>query len=199
MEKSTVRPLLGERADHGKDRLARLRIHAGGGFIEDHELGIVHQGSGEVEPPLHPSGIAADGLLGALAKPHLLEQRLDAAGESRARVTGETPEESQVFAGGQLAIEGDALRGDPHPPADRGIGRSPAEHLDLAAIGPDQPERELDRRRFARAIGAEQGEDDASRHLEIEPGEREGGAEALSRPRQRSAGGETWLDMSRAL
>ena len=45
----------GERFQAVEDRVAALRVDAGGRFVEQQHVGVVHQRTGDVEPSLHPA------------------------------------------------------------------------------------------------------------------------------------------------
>ena len=52
----------------------------------------------------------------------------------------------------------------------------------MPEVGLGEPEQEPDQRRLAGAVGAEEAERDAARHLEVDAVERGAGAEALAEP-----------------
>ena len=76
----------------------------------------------------------------------------------------------QVLLAREEPVDGRELAGD----ADRGTDRVGfasdvvAGDLDVAAVGGDQRRQDVDRRRLARAVRAEQGEHGAGRDLEVD-------------------------------
>ena len=61
-------------------------------------------------------------------------------------------------------------------------GELAPEQAHRAGGRPGEPEQQADQRRLARAVGAEEAERDAARHLEVDAVERRAGAEPLAEP-----------------
>ena len=53
---------LGQSLDAGQEMIARLRIDACCRLVEEENLGIVHHGAGEIQPPFHAARIAFDAI-----------------------------------------------------------------------------------------------------------------------------------------
>ena len=108
------------------------------------------------QPPALTAGEPADAGAGLLAQADRLDQLGGRPG--RGVVAGEVVEDLP---------HGELLRGplpladhaDPRAPVPAGSRRVLAEHAHLAAVPPPDPLEDLDGRRLARAVGAEQGED----------------------------------------
>ena len=49
-----------EPADLRPHAVAAGRVQSRGGLVEEEDLGVVHQGGGQIEPALHPAGVRAD-------------------------------------------------------------------------------------------------------------------------------------------
>ena len=49
--------------DDVEDVIPGLRVDPDGRFVHDEELGFMHQGAPDVDPPLHPSGKRLDGIV----------------------------------------------------------------------------------------------------------------------------------------
>jgi hypothetical protein len=82
------------------------------------------------------------------------------------------PVDQQVFFHGEVGIEIVRLRhhADAAPRLARLRRHRQTEHLDIPAIGLDQPEAQAQRRGLARAVGPEQAEALARPQLEVHPG-----------------------------
>ena len=142
------------------------------------------------------SGIAAEGegeehpLL--LAARELAEQSVLDAVEAGRRHHLAPGEGARVVAGDEIDVLAD-LQGLRHlGDLEHGAGAQPrlgaagldAEQPRLSSAGRSEAEQELDRGGLAGAVGAEQGDDLAGPHREIDPGERRHGAVPLDRPPQ---------------
>ena len=55
-------------------QMAGLGVEAGGGFVEQEEVGLVHQRTRDGEPALHAAGQRIDPAVGAVFELHELEQ-----------------------------------------------------------------------------------------------------------------------------
>ena len=75
-------------ADQVEDHLARLRIQAGAGLVEEHDLRVARQGRGQGHALLLPAGKPADGGGGKFVDAQAFDQRIDvcrAAGTAKRR------------------------------------------------------------------------------------------------------------------
>ena len=128
-----------------------------------------------------------------------------------AQLLGDTVEpglDLEYLGGGEERIEHDLLRDDP----DRGLGvlalavDVEAPDLGAAAGLVDHSRQDVDQRRLARAVGAEQPEDLALRHIEADVVERQLARRALEAcitldevlDRDRGAGIHEWSDCPNA-
>ena len=55
-------------------RRSALRVEAGGGLVEEQQPRAMHERQAEVQPPLHPAGVAAHLAVGSVRQPDALEQ-----------------------------------------------------------------------------------------------------------------------------
>ena len=152
-----------ELLDERPQGAARGRIEAGRRLVEEHQLRVVHQGQGNGQPLALPAGQVLRLGLASLGQP----QRLDQLG-CRPRLRVEAAEQVDQLGDGQLRIEGRRLEADPDPRLERvGVPRHvEAEHADLATVGLAKALEDLDGRRLAGAIRAEQPEDLTGADLE---------------------------------
>ena len=173
-----VRPCSLEVEDDLPEGTARRRVQARRGLVEEDQLGIVHEGEGDRETlPL-----AARQLPGlALALLPEIEP-IDQLCRRVAVTAVERPEEVQDLGDGQLRVERRCLEG--HPDSRLQGLRVPvgihAENRGLAGIGGPQSLEDLDRRRLARSVRAEEAEDLARPDLERDPVDRTGLAVLLA-------------------
>src|SRR5580765_6309764 len=145
---------------------ARLRIQPRGGFVEEQQIGVAHERAGNREalflPPgqlPHPAG----------AFRLELDQREHVVDAAAAGVEG--AEQPEGLFDGKLLAELRLLQLDPEARAQAAVVAAPptlAQHLDLTFVGCGQAFKDLDRRRLARAVGAEQAEALAAAHFEVE-------------------------------
>ena len=143
------------RHDPARGRPA-LGIHAGGGFIEDHDVRLADEREREAEAlplPARQAPIAGGGDLG---EPDKLEKGVGVAGflvEPGVLTHGLARSGPHVDAAG-LEHQSDA--GPERPPA---RGRVQAEDARATAVGAAEPLDDLDGRGLARAVGPEQRDD----------------------------------------
>ena len=138
---------------------AQLDVDAGGRLVEHQDRRRVDHRLGDQQPPLHPARQRAGIGVALVRQAHRLEQLLRPA-----QRLGHAVEPGLVLEHlerGEERIEHDFLRDD----ADRALGvarvRVDVEAPDLggAAGLHHQPGEDVDQRRLARAVGAEQAED----------------------------------------
>ena len=142
-------------ADHG--------VEAGGWFVEDEELGLV--GHREREGDFGPH---AFGELAELAVERDVEVGDEGAEVVLEAVGVEAGGEPADFGGGHPFVERRSLGEVADAAADFEAGGAAieAEDADVAGGGFGEAEHEADGGRFAGAVFAEEGEDDARRHFE---------------------------------
>lgn len=103
--------LCAQHAQFLPDEMASLRVEAGGGLIENKDLGLVDQGAGDDEAPLHATGEVADGgvgLFGELEEGEAFGDALTGDGAGHAVVARV---DFQVLANGKVGVEA-VLLGD---------------------------------------------------------------------------------------
>jgi hypothetical protein len=115
-----------------------LGIQAGRRLVEEEHVGAVHQPHGDVEPPLHASGVGPGEPAGDVRQPESLQQVVDARAQRAAAQAVDLALELEVLAPGALPVGAGALGDDADPPAHL-LGL--AEHVDaghpgLAGVGP---------------------------------------------------------------
>ena len=166
--------------DELADQVAELEdaggIEAVDRLVEDQQLGVAEQAAGDAEALAHAERVAADLVVGPAAEADALERGVDAAVGALVARRGV---DVQVLAAGEMAVEARLLD-------DRADARQRlravvlAEQADRAAGGLREPEQQPDQRRLAGAVGAEEAEGAAARHLEVDV--LEGGAVAEALP-----------------
>src|SRR5206468_4743677 len=180
--------LLEERADAAHE----ARVDAGAGLVEQHEIGLAHEGHRDVHQLLLAVAQLAGLLVGDVADAELIDQRIGLG--AQARVAGRehaAPQaalvllrgDDQVVAHAHLAEHlqrleraADAAAVQLHR---RQLGDVFAVELDAAGVGPDLAEHAVEHRRLARAVGPDVAEDLARHHLERHAAHRLDGAVGL--------------------
>ena len=155
-----------QRADRLPRRPSRLGVEAGGGLVEEDQLGVAHQRQREVQAPQLPAGEPAAAHVGLLPQARQLQHLLDVA-----RVRVEARPVAQRLARGDVAVDAARLQHDPDAPAQLDLparGVIP-EHRHLAAVARAVPLEDLHGRGLAGAVGPEQPEHLAAPHLDVDP------------------------------
>ncbi len=88
------------------------RVEAGGGLVEEQHLGVVHEGRGEVEPPLHAAGVGADHLAERVADVDEVGQLVEALLDLGLVEAVEAALQPEQLDAGLLRVEGGVLEGD---------------------------------------------------------------------------------------
>src|ERR1700682_1320730 len=70
--------LLLEAVEAVPNQVPRLRVEPGGGLIEEQQIGLVDEGAGDREPPLHPTGKKLDVTTGTVRQLDEIEELLGA-------------------------------------------------------------------------------------------------------------------------
>ena len=153
---------------------ATARIEAGRRLVEEDQPGPADQRARQVEPPPHAARVRLDRAVGRIGQRELLEQVVGAALRLGLRELIQPAEQHQVLAAGQVLVDRRVL---PREPDHRSqFLRFPddvvAGDRRSTRIGPEQGRQDPHRRRLARPVGAEQPEDGALRHGEVEAVER---------------------------
>ena len=157
----------------------RLRgIHAGGGLVEREQLRLGGEGARNLEAPLVPVREAARGIVGARPDADVLEKLESAAFDlalffqrfpvfqDRAEHSGtraRVPPDHDVFERGEVGEQADVLEGARDAGDGYPIGReagdiAPVEE-EAACVGPVDSGEEIEQRRLARAVRADQAVD----------------------------------------
>src|SRR5438067_3880006 len=162
-----------KRAQLLPQEVACLRIEPRGRLVEEHELGIVHEGASEHEAPLHPARELLDAARGARLERGEFEQPRQSFAHVRFAQSEIAPVDDEVLAHGEIGIEVVDLRHDAHAdaPLARGLRHRMTEERDLARVGVGEPEEHPQRRCLARAIGADEPEALAAHELEVDAGD----------------------------
>ena len=154
-----------EATDDIPELAARLRVKACRGLVEEDELGAANQCDANVETSHLATREAAGALVGLLLEADELDHLVDGVGVGK--VGGE---ETQRLVDGQCSKRPALLQDDAEfgAPGGSGGGGVFTEHGDVAAIAGAVALKDLGRRRLASAILAEECEDLALLHLEVE-------------------------------
>ena len=102
--------LVFERHHAVQDAAAGLRVDAHGRLVHVDDFGLVQQRHADVDAPLHPAGVFAHPVFGALGQADQLEHFVDTLVEGRAAQAVHLAPEGQVFARGEVFVQGDLLR-----------------------------------------------------------------------------------------
>ena len=149
---------------------ARADVEPGRGLVEQHQLRFARKRHDERELDLCAEGERRD-LLPALEL-ELLHQALAARGIPIGIEAAHEIDGAPDRAPGLVAHLGADIGGAPLD-LDLIVREVPAENADLTAIGLSHPHEEIERRSLAGAVGADQGRDDAARHVEGERAQHE--------------------------
>ena len=172
-------------SDDGEEFLPHQRIERLGGLVHNEEVGVVAHCVHEGEFLGHAGGVALDAATeGGVRQLEPIEQLFlarerpaDAAQARRVveeRLAGEAGgERDDVGEEAEPGLHGDRVAPSVH-----------AERQRLAVVGADEARENADRRRFARAVGAEEAEHLAALDREVNAFERVHAAEALLQPRR---------------
>ncbi len=162
-------PEQAQRADHVPRRPASRRVETRRRLVEEHEVGVADERRAEVEPPLLTAGERLHFRVALLGKPDELDHLVDVP---RLRVVAR--EHAMHLADGEQRRVLRVLEDDADALAKRGrrVARVVAEHRGNAGVAPAVALEDLDGRRLAGAVRAEEPEDLACGHLEADPAER---------------------------
>jgi hypothetical protein len=168
--RKTVTAVGDQLADDAPHVVAAARVEAGGRFVEEDDPRVADQGHGEVEAALHTAGVGGGGLLRGLGEVEALQQF---GGDPAPLLLGQVVQvrhEEHVLLAGDQAVDGGELPGD----ADRGAhglrvgGQVVTADPQVAGVGGDEGGEDLDGGGLAGAVRAEQGEDGAGRHRQVD-------------------------------
>ena len=159
------------------DREPARGVEPGRGLVEEQHLRLVHERRRQIEPALHPAGVALDQPVGRVLELHQLEQLLRALEAPRAGEAEQPPLQNEQLAPALARIEPGLLERDPDAATHRiGLaGHVHTRHL-RGARGDRQQRREhAHGRRLARAVRSQEAEHlsgldpqvDASNRLDV--------------------------------
>jgi hypothetical protein len=150
--------------------VAGLRVEAGGGLVEEHQVGFVDETPADRQTPLEPARQVLDLVVGSLGELGEVEQVVRATGALRAAQAEVAPVQHEVLAHRQLVVERVLLGHDPEAGTDlRAVAvRILAEHPQRAAGHRRDAADHPHRRRLASAIGPEEAERFAARYIEVD-------------------------------
>ena len=132
--------------DVGADRVeARERL------VEHEEVGLVHEGGGELHPLLVPERQALDPVLRAIGHPEGLEDLQAADPRGRPAHAVEPRQVDELVEDAHLRVEAALLRDVAEPTPSHPVHRPPSPP-DLAGIGAEHAEGDPHRRRLAGAV-----------------------------------------------
>ncbi len=162
--------LVHEPAEQVEDLDDADRVDRGGRLVEDEHVRILDERVGDAEALEHAPRVRVHAVVGAVGQADLLEHLIDRGVGLGGRDAVELRRVAQVLAAGHVAVEPDAVGHVPHAPLDleRATGRIESDDTGRALGGFGQAEEHEDRRGLARAVLAEQPEDLAGVHLEVE-------------------------------
>jgi hypothetical protein len=155
------------------ERGPALDVEAGGRLVEEQNPGPVQEREREIEAALHPARVADDLAIGRLAQADALDQLVAATPALALRDPVQGSLEAHVLARGQLRVERRLLEGgadrvaDPGAVGDDVVARDPC----ASGAGGEESGEDVDGRRLAGAVRAEEAVDRAGRDLEVDSGD----------------------------
>ena len=136
---------------------AAHRVEPGGRLVEERQHRIVNERLGQLHPLLHPGRVGPHGPVALLEQPDVAEDVGRAQAGGRAREPADLRQVGEKLGSRDRTWEAVVLGCVPDPGAVLGrASRVGAEHFDRAGVGVDQAHEQLQRRRLAGAVGAEQ-------------------------------------------
>ena len=151
--------------------VARGRVEAVGRLVEEHQPRVVHERLGELGPLLHAGRVAAHRPVALLGQPDVAQHVGGALARRGVRQPGHLAHVDDEVAGRHVGAAGSRARACSRPargsprPRWRRRGRA---RVAVPLVAGDQPEQDLDQRRLARAVGADQpGHARADGHVEV--------------------------------
>ena len=145
-------------ADDRADVVSPDRIQRRRGLVEDHEVRCAEERDAQPETLLHALREGSDDVLGAVGQADELEGRVDRSGPVRARQAGQVAVQRQHLPGPHPRLIAEQLGEVADPSPRRQVAERRAEDAAAAAARAGQAEQQLDDRRLARAVRAEQAE-----------------------------------------
>jgi len=130
-------------------------VEARGGLIEEDHLGLIQEGLGEPEAPVHSPGVGPNGCFAGAVQAHADQHLLDAVPPARGGHAREGGEQVKDAPGGELGREGGSVREEGEAAADRPRGGGVAEDLDPASARSIHPGEEAEERGLSGAVRAD--------------------------------------------
>ena len=159
-----------------EDQVAELpppdRVEAAHRLVEHDEARLADERAGHPRPLDHPLGEAPQLAVGDVGQSDRLQERPGARVSFRRGHAVQTRGELDQLRRREVVGEVGVLRQVADAAPRRRLGRPAAHQPDRAAVGEDQPEGELDRRRLSGPVRPEQPQHLAGPHLEVEAVER---------------------------
>ena len=148
---------------------ADLRIEPDGRLVEQHQGRLVQQAAGQEQAAAHPARELVHRVLAPRLQARQVEPALDRGPHVLDAV--QAGEHREVVLDGHVDVEVVELRHYAHlGPGGLGLARQlVAEHAQLTLVGDRLAGEQPHGRRLAGAVGTEQAEADAARHLEVQP------------------------------
>ncbi len=164
----------GEALDGLPELVAAAGVEAGGGLVEQQQLGRAHQAGAEVEPALHAARVGAHEAVAGVGEPELLEHDVRRAVGGLGVVAEEAGDHPQVLAAGHRRLHRRVLAGEADGPPHllRVLGDVDAGDGQGAGVELGERGDRADERGLARAVRSEDGEDLAGLGGEVEAVER---------------------------
>ena len=162
--------VLRESADLLPERRSALDVEARRRLVEEEDPRRVHEREREVEPALHPAGVAAHLAVGCLGQADPDQQLIRAPNAVGLRQGLERGLQAQVLAAGQERVEGSLLecRADPRPHLRPFVDNVETGHAGGARGRREQRREHVHSRRLAGAVGAEEAVDLARGDREVD-------------------------------
>src|SRR6185437_103722 len=179
-----------QRAQLLPHEVARLRVEAGGGLVEEEQVRIVHERAREHQPALHAAGELFDAARFARLERGELEQRTNAPRRLAGGIAEVARVDGEVLAHREIRIEVVDLRHDAHPPARfaRIARHLVPEQGDRSRVGRREAEEHAQRGGLPRAVRAEEPEAFAALEVEVEPRHHGAPVVRLAQPARREDG-----------
>src|SRR6185436_6295721 len=171
-------PLVAQLEDERADIAAAERIQARHRLVQEHDLGIVQQRLGQAHALQHPLRELAQRKAPLGADAEAIERLADALPAVGGGLAEQPPVVVEQLLGGEVVVEVRVLGKVADAAPDRDVAERAAEDLGLAAGRKHQLHEQLERRRLAGAVRAQEAEDVAGGDVDGQAIERAIGARA---------------------
>ena len=171
-------------AHGGPEGGAGVGVQAGGRLVQDQQLGLGHQGHRQADALDLPAGAAGDPPPQDSAQVGLVDDGLDVGGAQLEG--GDDVEGLADRVGGQ---DPPGLEDRAHAPGPHRLPGLDAQDGGGAGVGPGEAEEDVEGRGLAGPVGAEEGDDLAGGHREVEAVDGGDGAEGLGQAPDLDGGG----------